>query len=121
VTEQVAADPKQQYVDAADKLGMQMGRSSSGSNVTLGVVPDYTTFEQGGGVRISGTSPNSPAAAAGLRDGDTIVKWNDRKIDNLYDLTDALAKGKPGEKVHLQIIRDKKPIDVDATLARRAG
>jgi S1-C subfamily serine protease len=121
VIEQVAAEPKQAYVDAADASSPHIGSPSSGMSATLGVVPDYSTFEQGGGVRISGTSPGSPAAVAGLRDGDTIIKWNERKIDNLYDLTDALAKGKPGDKVHLQVIRDSKPMDVDATLAKRAG
>jgi Zn-dependent M28 family amino/carboxypeptidase len=121
VITQIAAEPRQRYVDANDSSSMHMARGSSGSSVTLGVVPDYSAMEESGGVKISGTSPGSPAAAAGLRDGDTIVKWNDRKIDNLYDLTDALAKGKAGEKVHLSVVREKKQIELDATLAKRAG
>jgi hypothetical protein len=121
--------PRQQYVDAADAspmrfgLGHGDGPSGSGARVTLGVVPDYSSFGQGGGVRISGTSPGSPAAEAGLRAGDVIVKMGERDIDTLYDLSDVLAKGKPGQKVKLKVLRDggKTPVELEATLAERKG
>ncbi len=124
VAKQVIAMPREQYVSSADASSMRLGGSPSGStgtSVTLGVVPDYSNFGEGGGVRISGTSPDSPAAKAGLREGDTIVKWNDRKIDTLYDLSDVLAKGKVGQKVKLGVIREKKLVEIEATLAKRSG
>jgi S1-C subfamily serine protease len=121
---------RQQYVDAADASPMRIGGvhgdgkgAGGGSRVTLGVVPDYSSFGQGGGVRISGTSPGSPADAAGLKAGDVIVKMGDRNIDTLYDLSDALAAAKPGQKVKLKVVRQgaKEPLEMEATLAERKG
>jgi len=124
VVKQLTDMPKQQYVEAANasslRIGMATG-SENGTRVTLGVVPDYSSFGQGGGVRISGTSPGSPAAAAGLKAGDVIVRFGEMNIDTLYDLSDVLAKGKPGQKVKLKLLRDggKTPVEVEATLAER--
>jgi hypothetical protein len=122
VAKQVIAMPREEYVSSADASSPRVGSpSGTGTSVTLGVVPDYSNFGEGGGVRISGTSPDSPAAKAGLREGDIIVKWNDGKIDTLYDLSDMLAKGKPGDKVKLGVMRDKQPIVIEATLIKRQG
>jgi hypothetical protein len=123
---QIADMPRQAYVDAADASPMRVGMGSThggGARVTLGVVPDYSSFGEGGGVRISGTSPDSPAAAAGLQAGDVIVRMGERNIDTLYDLSDVLAKGKPGQKVKLKVLREgsKDPIEMEATLAEKKG
>jgi hypothetical protein len=130
---QIADMPRQAYVDAADASPMRVGLinphdsgragSGGGTRVTLGVVPDYSSFGQGGGVRITGTSPGSPAAAAGLKEGDVIIKVGQRTIDTLYDLSDVLAKAKPGQKVTVRVLRDegKTTVDLEATLAERKG
>src|SRR5262249_20120751 len=62
VTKRVLAMPREDYVSAADASSPHVGSPSGSSGVTLGVVPDYSNFGEGGGVRISGTSPDSPAA-----------------------------------------------------------
>jgi S1-C subfamily serine protease len=87
--------------------------------VTLGVIPDYSSTSEGGGVKISGTTPNTPAARAGLKEGDILVQWDEKKLDTLYDLSDVLSRGKPGQKVKLKVLRDGKSIDIEATLAKR--
>jgi S1-C subfamily serine protease len=122
--QQLTDMPRQQYVEAANASPLRIGMgtdSGGGPRVTLGVVPDYSSFGAGGGVRISGTSPQSPAAAAGLKGGDVIVQYNETKIDTLYDLSDVLAKGKPGQKVKVKVLRDggKTPVELEATLAER--
>jgi len=40
--------------------------------VTLGIVPDFTY--NGQGVRLGGTSPDSPVERAGLRTGDVVIQ-----------------------------------------------
>jgi S1-C subfamily serine protease len=79
-------------------------------------VPDYAA-EDVKGVRITGTSPGSPAAKAGLKDGDVIVKWDESNLDSVYGLTDELKKAKPGQKIKLGVLRDGKRIELEATLA----
>jgi aminopeptidase YwaD len=120
VVAQIAAEPKPAYVSAFDSQSMRIG-SPRGTRVTLGVVPDYSGYDEGGGVKISGTTPGSPAANAGLKAGDVIVKWDEKKLDTLSDLSDMLANGKPGQKVKLTLMRDGKPVEVEATLAERKG
>jgi len=128
--------PRQQYVDAADSQSMfndptdpnasssphgpGTPRSASGGiRVSLGVVPDYAPDEDVKGLRISGTSPGSPAAKAGLKEGDVLVQFNDDKIGSIYDLTDLLARGKPGQKVKIAFLRDGKRVETEATLVER--
>jgi len=120
VIQQVAQSPRQPYIVAADAHSMHLGSPSSGTVVTLGVIPDYTTsIDAAGGVKISGTKADSPADKAGLKPGDVIVKWDEKTIDTLYDLSDALAGGKVGQVVKLKIMRGGKPIETQATLAAR--
>ena len=120
VISQVAQSPRQPYIVAADAHSMHIGSQSTGTTVTLGVIPDYTSsIDAGGGVKISGASPGSPADKAGLQAGDIIVKWDEKTIDTLYDLSDQLAGGKVGQVVKLKIIRGGKPIETTATLAAR--
>jgi hypothetical protein len=129
VIEQLAAvEEKPQYVAAADAAAHAMGMPVSGSagaggtggpRVTLGVVPDYAQDESVTGVRISGTSPGSPAEQAGLQAGDVVTGFGEKKIGNIYDLTDALGAAKAGDKVRIKVKREGKDVEVEATLAER--
>jgi hypothetical protein len=122
MTDRLIAMPKEAYVDAADAGGMTtIGSPSGGIRATLGIIPVYGGDENVKGCEIDGATPGSPAAAAGLKDGDVIRKWNDTDVANLMDLTEALRKGKPGDKVKLKVLRAKETIDVEATLAERKG
>ena len=121
IVAQVAATPRQQYVQASDSSPMRVGGTGGRSRVTLGVMPDYSSFGEGGGVKVSDVMPKSPAAAAGLTANDVIVKVDEKKIDTLYDLSDVLAKGKPGQKVKVHVLRapSTQPVEIKATLAER--
>ena len=122
VIRELATMPREQYVTAADAHSMTMGMGSGsggGSRVTLGVVPSYGDESGVKGVRITGTSPGSPAEVAGLKDGDIILGFNDKGLDNLMDLSNVLGSSKPGDKVKLRVLRDGKEIGMSATLAER--
>ncbi len=72
VISQVEQSPRQPYIVAADAHSMHLGSPSSGTVVTLGVVPDYTSsIDGGGGVKISGaTAGIASPDKAGLQAGD---------------------------------------------------
>ncbi len=59
---------------------------------------------------------NSPAAKAGIKATDVIVGIDGRRIEDDRHLRLTIAEMAPGEKVALAILRDGKPMTVDATL-----
>lgn len=63
--------------------------------------------------------PGTPAAKAGLRDGDIITAVGTVKLDSNTSLRAALLQHKPGETVTLEVLRDGKTMTVDVTLAQR--
>lgn len=62
---------------------------------------------------------DSPAARAGLKEGDVIVKLADAKIQNIEDLTAVLRTKKPGDQVEILILRGDSSITLTATLRAR--
>ena len=128
VVQMLVAAPREQYVASFDSRSMaKMGSNLSGSggggghNASLGVIPDYSGESSVPGSKISGTMDGTAAEKAGLKAGDIIVHFGEMQIDNLQDLSDALAKAKPGDKVRLTILRDGKQVEIDAVLGERKG
>ena len=58
--------------------------------------------------------PDSPAAQAGIRTGDRIIKVGDEKIENFDDLVRVITAN-PGVKLPVTLIRDDKEIVLDVT------
>jgi hypothetical protein len=83
----------------------------------LGSIPDYDAGSDG--VRLAGVSPGSPAALAGLREGDVIVQFAGSKIQNIEDLMEQLSAKTPGDQVEIVVLRSGKSVTATATLARR--
>ena len=80
----------------------------------LGVVTEQ--IEQG--AKVNQVSDESPAAKAGLKEGDIITKVNDIKIDGPASLYDAIGKSKPEDKVTISYIRRGKTNTLVASLAK---
>jgi len=68
------------------------------------------------GAIISGVEPGSPAARAGLRQGDVVVGFDGEKLADMNALRNRIASTKPGSKVSLEIIRNGSTQTVQATL-----
>jgi hypothetical protein len=83
----------------------------------LGTVPDYSQPEDLDGVLLSAVRSGSPAEQAGMRGGDVIVRIDAMPIHNIYDLVHVLKTRAPGEKIQITVMRDAKPLQVQATLA----
>ena len=56
------------------------------------------------------------SAAGILKENDVITGIDGKKIHNFTDLQEALAKYRPGDKVKVTVIREKKTRDFDVTL-----
>ena len=83
----------------------------------LGVV----TEEVAGGVKVTEVTDESAAKKAGIKEGDIITKIDETKIEDPDKLTEAVRKHKPGEKVAITLLRDKKEQKVTAELGKWKG
>ena len=84
------------------KSDSQQGRST-GFRVYLGTIPNYS--DSNDGLLLDGVRDDSPAAKAGLKAGDKIVKIGTREIKNVYDYTYALGEMKAGEEYVIEVMR----------------
>jgi serine protease Do len=69
------------------------------------------------GAIVDKAMPDTPAANAGLREGDVITKVNGQEIKDAGDLTRQIGMMKPGEKVQLTYFRDGAEQTVEVALA----
>jgi hypothetical protein len=81
--------------------------------VTMGIMPDYAFDKKG--LRIDGVTDGRPAAKAGLKMGDIILKMGDLDIENVYGYMDALEKFKKGEMTKVVVKRGAEELVVDVT------
>ena len=58
------------------------------------------------GAMVSQVTDDSPAAKAGLKEGDVILSFGDRQVDHIQDLTRAVADTKAGTTRDVKIFRD---------------
>ncbi len=73
----------------------------------------------GKGARVAGISENSPAAKAGLTNGDLILKLNENDVDGPTPAAEVLRALKPGDKITIKGKRGETELSVDATLEKK--
>lgn len=61
------------------------------------------------------------AAGADIKVDDVIIGIDGKKVHNFADLQEALAKHRPGDKVTIKLIRNKKEKSVEVTLKNEQG
>jgi Do/DeqQ family serine protease len=71
------------------------------------------------GAIVSQVEDGSPAAAAGLRQGDVIVKLNGRDVSDSNGLRNEIAAMEPGTRAALTVLRDGQTRTLDATVTER--
>jgi serine protease Do len=68
------------------------------------------------GLLVTHVDDNGPAAKAGLKTGDLVVKYDGKPLENARDLREKLNKSESGSNVTLTVQRDGKPLDLKVTL-----
>ena len=108
--------------DATLTPSLQLGHSDKKTvktqrKVSLGSIPDFTY--SGEGYRLSGVTPESPAAHCGLKKGDVIVEISGTKIRGLKDVSDILKSMHVGDKTSLVYQRDSMIMGCETFLKAR--
>src|SRR5438132_1348873 len=70
------------------------------------------------GALVTSVSEGSPAAKAGLKEGDVIVEYDGRPVARAGDLPRTVAETPVGRAVPLKVVRDGKPVTLTATVGR---
>jgi len=100
--------------DKASQVANDLMAGKKVSHPALGV---SVTDAENGGALVSSVTPNSPAAKAGLQQGDVITAVDGKPIDDSNDLVAAVQGGTVGQKMAIEFTRDGAKKQVTATLA----
>lgn len=110
-----------EYLDGIDKEQMafieapgKQRQSMRLEGPTLGVLPDYGY--DGTGMKITGVNAEEPAANAGLKAGDIIIKLGGLELDDIYDYMGALNTLEKGETTTITILRNGEEITLELQL-----
>jgi S1-C subfamily serine protease len=76
---------------------------------------------QEGGILVDEVVPDSPAAKAGLKPEDIILRVNGRAVTKGSSFVATMAVTPPGSKATFEILRDKKPTSVPVEIAAAAA
>jgi serine protease Do len=80
---------------------------------------DQFGVKAGEGVLVSDIIAGSPAAQAGIQSGDVITSIDGEAVGSADKLVKIISAKPVGAVVDLQIVRDKKTMDIQATLVER--
>lgn len=88
--------------------------------ITMGEIEDVTAAQLGVNsddvVLVTGVAPNLPAAKAGLKQYDVIVKIDGEKPVTEAKIREIITRRDPGEKVGVVVLRESKPMEFEVEL-----
>ncbi len=88
------------------------------------VTPDNAKFfemKKAEGAVIAEVEPDAPGAKAGLRTGDVITELDGKPVTDAGQLQMTVGQKRPGDTIHLQVVRDSKPTTIPVTLEALGG
>ncbi|MGA9504624.1 MAG: Do family serine endopeptidase [Terriglobales bacterium] len=88
------------------------------------VTPDNAKFFQmskAEGALVSEVQADAPGAKAGLQTGDVITALDGKPVIDAGQLQMLVGQKRPGDTIHLQVVRDSKPTNIAVTLEALGG
>jgi S1-C subfamily serine protease len=78
---------------------------------------DFFGVKEENGLLVNRLTKDGPAEKAGIKVGDVVVRVDGQKVTSVGDLSELVQDKKKGEKVKLEIIRDKKPMTIEVEVS----
>jgi S1-C subfamily serine protease len=105
-------------------IGVQLDRKfATSEKIREGLLLESTsiagTTKRAGGARVSGVVPGSPAAKAGLRGGDIILRFNNRAIEDEQHFEHMICLSKINDAPNIEILREGRLYSVSPRLTDR--
>lgn len=119
IVKKVVADLKEYGTVQRAMLGIDgdnvisMRQDERNKNVDFGDAID--------GVYVAGVLDGGGALAAGIKAGDIITEINGKKVKTMNELQETIVQYRPGDKVTVTLIRDKKTRKIDVELKNSRG
>ena len=99
-------------IQGSDVKNYVDGQKEQGKDIDLG------TME---GIYVAKVTEESAAEEAGLKEGDVIIAIDGKERNKMADMQEYLAKKRPGDKVTVTYLRDKKKNTKSITLKNEQG
>jgi hypothetical protein len=103
----------------------QEDRSSAFMGVVIdsvpGVLRDYIQLPDGVGILVKHVTSGGPAAKAGLKENDILVRFDDQLLVNMKQLSTLIDLAGAGEEVTLEVIRKGEKKTFSLRLEERGG
>ena len=99
-------------IQGSDVKNYVDGQKEQGKDIDLG------TME---GIYVAKVTEESAAEEAGLKEGDVIIAIDGKEMNKMADMQEYLAKKRPGDKVTVTYLRDKKKATKSLTLKNEQG
>lgn len=96
------------------RIGVQIGQVSAEVAKAIGL-------EQAHGAMVSNVEDGGPAARAGVKSGDVIIKFNDKTIKHWTDLPRIVGATKPASNVSMEVWRKGKALTLKVKVAEMAA
>jgi serine protease Do len=110
--------PVKTYQDTWDRLAKSEEWGSFPGNAPfVGVVGDPEAKD----CSIAEVYPGTPAAKAGIKQGDIILKFDGKDTPDFPALAGLVREKKPGDKVKIEIKRGEKTLTLTLAVGRRGG
>ncbi|MBA4121649.1 MAG: M20/M25/M40 family metallo-hydrolase [Acidobacteria bacterium] len=116
IVKAIDGNPAKPTYAVAKSSGTTGGRM--GFNVSLGTIPNYAD-NNNDGLLLDGVRDDSPAAKAGLKAGDKVVKLAGRDVRNATDYTFVLGEMKAGVEYEIEIVRGAERLTLKIVPAAR--
>jgi S1-C subfamily serine protease len=82
---------------------------------------DFFGVKEESGLLINRLTKDGPAEKAGVKVGDVVVRVDDQKVTSVGDLSELIQHKNKGDRVKLEVIRDKKPLTLEVEISEEEG
>ena len=103
-------------VDKVVSVAASLLASCNVNATWIGLTSSNETKPSQQGMVVGAVETKSPAAEAGLTPGDVVTKVDDVKIQRPLDFQRAMLDRKPGQKIHMAVLRTGEPLTLKLTL-----
>jgi S1-C subfamily serine protease len=118
IVSKVVADLKEFGTVQRALLGIMGGDVAAMLQLEENKNKDFGTLD---GVYVSDVTDGGGALAAGIESGDVIVAINGKKVKTMTELQEVIAQHRPGDKIKVSLLRNKKSKEITVELKNSQG